>query len=62
MGVIDQELQRLRDVVTGLEHRVQSLEERQTGEVKSTDGVRMILMGPPGAGELLNNSATWQAT
>ncbi|KAK8107266.1 adenylate kinase [Apiospora kogelbergensis] len=51
MGVIDQELQRLRDVVTGLEHRVQSLEERQTGEVKSTDGVRMILMGPPGAGK-----------
>ncbi|KAK8093979.1 adenylate kinase [Apiospora hydei] len=47
MGVIDQELQRLRDVVTGLENRVQSLEERQTGEVKSTDGVRMILMGPP---------------
>ncbi|KAK8039677.1 hypothetical protein PG993_008088 [Apiospora rasikravindrae] len=51
MGVIDQELQRLRDVVTGLENRVQSLEERQSGEVKSTEGVRMILMGPPGAGK-----------
>ncbi|KAK7920552.1 adenylate kinase [Apiospora marii] len=51
MGVIDQEIQRLRDVVTSLDQRVQSLEQRQTGEVKSTDGVRMILMGPPGAGK-----------
>ena len=62
MGVIDQEIQRLRDVVTSLDQRVQSLEQRQTGEVKSTDGVRMILMGPPGAGKLLDGSATWQIT
>lgn len=50
MGVIDSELQRLRDVVSGLEARVEKLEERQTGVAKPADGVRMILMGPPGAG------------
>jgi adenylate kinase len=51
MGVIDSELQRLRDVVSGLEARVEKLEERQTGVAKPADGVRMILMGPPGAGK-----------
>jgi adenylate kinase len=50
MGVIDQEYKRLQDVVTSLEKRVEQLEQRQSGNVKSTDGVRMVLMGPPGAG------------
>lgn len=54
MGVIDSELQRLRDVVSGLEARVEKLEERQTGVAKPADGVRMILMGPPGAGMCLS--------
>jgi predicted ATPase with chaperone activity len=53
MGVIDNEVQRLHDVVSALEKRVEQLEERRTGEVKSADGLRMILIGPPGAGKAL---------
>ncbi|ORY64290.1 adenylate kinase-domain-containing protein [Pseudomassariella vexata] len=51
MGVLDHEVQRLQDIVSGLEHRIEKLEQRQTGETKPTEGVRMILMGPPGAGK-----------
>jgi hypothetical protein len=51
MGVIDNEVQRLHDVVSALEKRVEKLEERRSGEVKPADGVRMILIGPPGAGK-----------
>ncbi|KAI0161318.1 adenylate kinase-domain-containing protein [Xylariaceae sp. FL1272] len=51
MGVIDSEFQRLHDVVTSLEERVKRLEQRQTGSAPSADGVRMILIGPPGAGK-----------
>ncbi|KAH9907787.1 adenylate kinase cytosolic [Xylariomycetidae sp. FL2044] len=50
MGVIDNEFKRLQDVVTSLEDRVKRLEQRQSGEPPS-DGVRMILIGPPGAGK-----------
>ncbi|KAI0843583.1 adenylate kinase cytosolic [Hypoxylon sp. FL0890] len=49
MGIIDDEMKRLHDVVSGLEERVRRLEQRQSGE--STEGVRMILIGPPGAGK-----------
>ncbi|KAI1139933.1 adenylate kinase cytosolic [Hypoxylon sp. FL0543] len=49
MGVIDDEMKRLQDVVSGLEERVRRLEQRQSGG--STEGVRMILIGPPGAGK-----------
>lgn len=52
MGVIDNEVQRLHDIVSKLEQRVEKLEERRSGETKPADGVRMILMGPPGAGTL----------
>ncbi|CAJ2510829.1 Uu.00g064540.m01.CDS01 [Anthostomella pinea] len=51
MGVIDNEFKRLQDVVTSLEDRVKRLEQRQSGETISADGVRMILIGPPGAGK-----------
>lgn len=51
MGIMDNEVQRLHDVVSTLEKRVEKLEERRTGEVKPADGVRMILIGPPGAGK-----------
>ncbi|OTA99535.1 hypothetical protein M426DRAFT_325065 [Hypoxylon sp. CI-4A] len=51
MGIIDDEMKRLQDVVTGLEERVRRLEHRQSGESISTEGVRMILIGPPGAGK-----------
>ncbi|OTA53288.1 adenylate kinase [Hypoxylon sp. EC38] len=49
MGIIDDEMKRLQDVVSGLEERVRRLEQRQSGG--STEGVRMILIGPPGAGK-----------
>ncbi|KAI1800716.1 adenylate kinase cytosolic [Daldinia bambusicola] len=49
MGIIDDEMKRLQDVVSSLEDRVRRLEQRQSGE--SGESVRMILMGPPGAGK-----------
>ncbi|KAI0484349.1 adenylate kinase-domain-containing protein [Xylariaceae sp. FL0804] len=51
MGVIDNEFKRLQDVVSSLEDRVRRLENRQSGDSSSSDGVRMILIGPPGAGK-----------
>lgn len=54
MGIIDNEMKRLQDVVSGLEDRVRRLEQRQSGE--SNESVRMILMGPPGAGMLLEEN------
>ncbi|KAI1341812.1 adenylate kinase-domain-containing protein [Xylariaceae sp. FL0016] len=51
MGAIDNEFKRLQDVVSGLEERVKRLESRQSGESISPEGVRMILIGPPGAGK-----------
>ena len=50
MGIIDTEIKRLHDVVSSLEDRVKALELGQPGTSKSADGVRMILIGPPGAG------------
>lgn len=50
MGVIDNEFKRLHDVVTSLEERVKRLEQRQSGEPLTTESIRMILIGPPGAG------------
>jgi hypothetical protein len=52
MGALDSEIQRLHDVVSSLEKRVEKLEVRQSGDARPEGGVRMILMGPPGAGEL----------
>ncbi|KAI1118107.1 adenylate kinase-domain-containing protein [Nemania sp. NC0429] len=51
MGVIDNEFKRLHDVVTSLEERVKRLEQRQSGEPLTTESIRMILIGPPGAGK-----------
>ncbi|KAI1187697.1 adenylate kinase-domain-containing protein [Nemania serpens] len=51
MGVIDTEFKRLHDVVTSLEERVKRLEQRQSGEPLTTENIRMILIGPPGAGK-----------
>ncbi|KAI1323458.1 adenylate kinase-domain-containing protein [Xylariaceae sp. FL0255] len=51
MGVIDNEFQRLHDVVTSLEERVKRLEQHSTGESSIADSIRMILIGPPGAGK-----------
>ncbi|KAI8955221.1 adenylate kinase-domain-containing protein [Xylaria longipes] len=51
MGAIDTEFKRLHDVVTSLEERVKRLEQRQSGEPLTAESVRMILIGPPGAGK-----------
>ncbi|KAJ8132446.1 hypothetical protein O1611_g1175 [Lasiodiplodia mahajangana] len=51
MGAIDTEFKRLHDVVTSLEERVKRLEQRQSGEPATAENVRMILIGPPGAGK-----------
>ncbi|KAI0974721.1 adenylate kinase-domain-containing protein [Xylaria arbuscula] len=51
MGAIDSEFKRLHDVVTSLEERVKRLEHRQAGEPLTTENVRMLLIGPPGAGK-----------
>lgn len=50
MGAIDTEFKRLHDVVTSLEDRVKRLEQRQSGEPLTAESIRMILIGPPGAG------------
>ncbi|KAI1357911.1 adenylate kinase-domain-containing protein [Xylaria arbuscula] len=51
MGAIDSEFKRLHDVVTSLEERVKRLEQRQSGEPLTAESIRMILIGPPGAGK-----------
>lgn len=53
----DDTVQTLQDLVQKLESRVKQLEDKlnhaQAGTTHSTvEGVRMILMGPPGAGML----------
>lgn len=50
MSPIDTEFKRLQDVVSGLEQRVKQLEQRQGGGSSVPESVRMIIMGPPGAG------------
>ncbi|KXJ97032.1 adenylate kinase-domain-containing protein [Microdochium bolleyi] len=51
MSPIDTEFKRLQDVVSGLEQRVKQLEQRQSGGSSVGDSVRMVIMGPPGAGK-----------
>lgn len=50
----EKDVQGLTDLVHKLELRVKELEDKLThasgGPKPATDGVRMILMGPPGAG------------
>lgn len=51
MGYLDDEVQRLQSVLDSVEGRLKRLEERQFGSSSSTaETVRMILIGPPGAG------------
>lgn len=49
MGLIDDELKQLKDLVSSLESRIQKLESPGSGP-SSTEQLRMILIGPPGAG------------
>ena len=53
MGAIDEQVQKLHQVVASLEGRIKDLEVRHLGgssAPKSTEEIRMILIGPPGAG------------
>jgi adenylate kinase len=52
MGYLDDEIKRLQGIVSNLEERVKALEGRQLGggQKKTAEEIRMILIGPPGAG------------
>jgi len=51
MGIVDDELSQLKNVVANLESRIKRLEQRGTGSSPTTEELRMILIGPPGAGK-----------
>ncbi|KAL1876862.1 hypothetical protein VTK73DRAFT_9092 [Phialemonium thermophilum] len=52
MGYLEDEVTRLQGVLDSVEGRLRRLEERQFGSSSSlSDTVRMILIGPPGAGK-----------
>lgn len=53
MGYLDDEVKRLQSIIDALDGRVKALESRQlTGQSKpaTREELRMILIGPPGAG------------
>ena len=51
MGFVDEEGKRLTAAVEKLESRIKALEERAFGgAAQQSQDIRMILMGPPGAG------------
>jgi len=41
----------LKGIITKLESRVEELEQKLSGKDAAASSMRMILMGPPGAGE-----------
>ncbi|KAF5027204.1 hypothetical protein F66182_692 [Fusarium sp. NRRL 66182] len=51
MGFIEDELKQLKDVISNIDTRIKKLEGRATGSPVSVDEIRMILIGPPGAGK-----------
>ncbi|KAH6888740.1 adenylate kinase-domain-containing protein [Thelonectria olida] len=51
MGFVEDELKQLKDVLTNLDARIKKLEHRATGSAPTTEEIRMILIGPPGAGK-----------
>lgn len=54
MGIIEDEVKALHAKLEGFETRVKALEARQFGEKPLTgEQIRMILIGPPGAGQSL---------
>lgn len=57
MGFVEDELKQLKDVITTLDARIKKLEGRgsASGSAVSTEDIRMILIGPPGAGEFLRS-------
>jgi hypothetical protein len=52
MGYLDDEVKRLQGIISDIESRVKALENRQLGggQKKTVEEIRMILIGPPGAG------------
>lgn len=54
MGFVEDELKQLKDVIGSLDSRIKNLEQRATGSpvAVSTEEIRMLLIGPPGAGAL----------
>lgn len=63
MGFVEDELKQLKDVIGALDSRIKKLEQRATGSAPSTEEIRMILIGPPGAGwflcALFHATALW---
>jgi adenylate kinase len=55
MGYLEDEVKRLQTVLGNVEGRLKKLEERQFGGTsgKTAEEIRMILIGPPGAGKLV---------
>ncbi|KAG6017442.1 adenylate kinase [Claviceps lovelessii] len=51
MGFVEDELKQLKEVIDGLDSRIKQLEKRTMGFAPSTEEIRMIIMGPPGAGK-----------
>jgi adenylate kinase len=60
-SISDREVSDLKDLVAKLESRVHQLEKKLTGgssgDKSSTESMRMVLMGPPGAGKLSSHRA-----
>lgn len=50
MGIIEDEVKGLQGKLDTLEARIKALETRQFGEKPTAEQIRMILIGPPGAG------------
>lgn len=58
MGAIEDQVQHLHDIVARLEGRIKDLEVKHLGGTsapKTIDEIRMILIGPPGAGTTPSN-------
>jgi adenylate kinase len=51
--VLEQVVEDLKATIAKLENRIAHLEGNHGSSQGSTEGVRMILIGPPGAGELI---------
>lgn len=50
MGIIEDEVKALHAKLEGFESRINALEKRQFGP-STSEQIRMILIGPPGAGK-----------
>ncbi|KEY69508.1 hypothetical protein S7711_02045 [Stachybotrys chartarum IBT 7711] len=51
MGFVEDELKQLKDVISTLDSRIKRLEQTATGATPYEKNLRMILIGPPGAGK-----------